>query len=213
MKDSIIGFWKNHWLAVVLVIAAFLLGFFAAYHFWVKPLQTELADAKAEIAWYKDALSEPAGEVGKVEAKTQVQTEIQYVPKEVIRYIDSSGNTVEALEKTDVQMDVGAPTVTMKYNGKEYEMPGISGETSKFEKGKLVGNVSTQTTLDVTDLVNKQAAEKAAAEAKHFAAGAYATNHGVIGSIGYINKNTEIGVITKVTDPTEFWGVGWRRYF
>jgi alkaline phosphatase len=37
-------------------------------------------------------------------------------------------------------------------------MQGIPGEISKFEKGKLTGEVSTTTTIDVTDLVNKEVA-------------------------------------------------------
>ena len=46
----------------------------------------------------------------------------------------------------------------MRYNGKDFQMQGLIGESAKFEAGKLTGEVSTAATIDVTELVNQQVA-------------------------------------------------------
>ena len=208
-------FWEEcksplKWL--LLAAALVLLGFGLCWKLYVSPLRTELAEVRAQLAVYEhDAWPAEKVEVP-VEASTNVAA--AYVPKEQETYIDPvTHQTVTRTEQTDVEMNVGAPTVTMKYNGKSYEMPGISGETSKFEKGKLQSTVNTNATIDLTGVIDEAAKARAEAQQKHFAVGVYGSTEGVLGSVGYINKGTEVDAITKVTDPGGFWGVGVRRWF
>lgn len=139
-----------------------------------------------------------------IQTDTKTVTQIAYVPKETVIYKDAVGNSVVGTEKTDVQLNVQPPNVYVKYNGKDYQMPGVVGETSKFEKGKFVGEVSTSAVLDVTELVEKEVARRK----KHFSFGSYATNKGLAVSAGYINKNTEFKAIAIVPDLEKFYGAG-----
>lgn len=91
--------------------------------------------------------------------ETKTKTEVAYVPKEVVIYRDqASGQEIKTTEKTDVQLNVKPPSVWMRYNGQNFEIQGLPGEKTKFEHGKLIGEISTASTVDVTDLVNKEVA-------------------------------------------------------
>jgi len=110
---------------------------------------------------------------------------------------------------------VGAtrPTVAVKYNGKEYDLPGITGETTKFEHGKIQSEVSTHATLDLTPLIDTAAEQKARAQMKHFSFGAFATSEGAALGLGYENRNYGIDVLMNPVELSKFWGVGFRRRF
>ena len=75
------------------------------------------------------------------EAKINTKTEIVYVPKLV--YADGTK------EKTDVELNSGKPSVTVKVNGKEQAFNLIQGETQKFEDGKVVMNQDSTIKFDI----------------------------------------------------------------
>lgn len=144
-----------------------------------------------------------------IKTETKTRTEIAYVPKETIVYRDAAANEEKsALEKTDVALNVSSPTVYLRYNGKEYDLPGLAGESAKFEKGKLVGEVTTAATLDVTALVDSETRRRMQEQEKNFTVGGYLTNRGFVGSIGIVRGNREFKLLGKVPKFEEFYGAG-----
>lgn len=205
MKEKI-----KQWLVCLFIIAgAFLFGFYAGYRYYVPELKAALDEAKLQNSALHKMLDSEQQKPPRIITETRTKTEIAYVPKETVIYRDSiSEKETSAKEKTDVQLDVRPPSVSMKYNGISYEMSGIAGETTKFEQGKLVGEVSTAATVDVTDLVNREVSYRLAEEEKNITVGGYLTNEGFVGSIGLIRGNQEYKVIGKVPKLREFYGAG-----
>ncbi|SEO98058.1 hypothetical protein [Propionispora vibrioides] len=149
-----------------------------------------------------------------IKTETKTVTQLAYVPKETVIYRDAAtGKETTGLEKTDVELTVSPPSVYMRYNGKEFEMAGIPGETSKFEQGKLTGEVTTATTIDVTDMVDKEVERRMEANRKHISLGGYVTNKGAALSLGLINKDLEYKAIATVPDYQKFFGVGIEKKF
>lgn len=149
-----------------------------------------------------------------IQTETKTVTQVAYVPKETVIYRDTAtGKETTGLEKTDVELTVPPPSVYMRYNGKDFEMSGIPGETSKFEKGKLTGEVTTAATIDVTDMVNKEVDRRMAANRKHISLGGYVTSEGPALSLGLINKDLEFKAIATVPDYKKFFGVGIEKNF
>ena len=172
-------------------------------------LRRELALAKEQIAIYESA-HVCEGEKP-VEVKTEATTSaaVAYVPKEYVTVDDGS----RIYERTDAEISVTPPTVAVQYNGREYDLPGIAGETTKFEHGKIQSEVSTHATLDLTPLIDTAAEQKARAQMKHFSFGAFATSEGAALGLGYENRNYGIDVLMNPVEPSRFWGVGFRRRF
>lgn len=70
------------------------------------------------------------------------QTEIAYVPKSIIheeQVNPATGKTekVETKEKTDVEVGMEKPKITVKLNGQPYSFALLEGETQKFDQGKI----------------------------------------------------------------------------
>lgn len=81
---------------------------------------------------------------------TQTDTQIAYVPKETIKYIDSkTGKEITAKEATDVQADVSQPAVNVKVNGQDYKFSLLQGESQKFQEGKVVLTQTSQIGMDI----------------------------------------------------------------
>lgn len=151
---------RKKWLMVLLAvfIVGVVLGAWAMHTWYVSDLREALAVANQKASSAEQLLYQERQKPPKIETKTETKTEFAYLPKETIIYKDAAGQTVTGKEKTDIDLMVATPTIFMKYNGQSYEMQGISGENSKFEQGKLTGEVSTAATIDVTDLVNHEVA-------------------------------------------------------
>lgn len=212
MKDENID-WQS-WLInfmkyALFALTIFSLGIFAGYKYFVPDLQAELKRAQEQLKFTQHDLLTEQNKPPQINTETKIKTEIAYVPKETIIYRDAqTGEIITGLENTDVQLAVKPPMIYMKYNGKNYEMPGITGETSKFEKGKLVSEVSTAATIDVTDLVNKETMRLVAAQEKDLSLGGYLTNEGLALSLGIVNKDLEYKIIGTVPDFKKFYGAG-----
>jgi hypothetical protein len=150
------SWWKKYIPFLFWFFLGFGLGAWAMHSWYVSDLREALASVKERLNNTEQLLYTERQKPPIVKTETKTVTQMAYVPKETIIYKDSAGQTVAAQEKTDVELKVPAPLIYMKYNGQNYEMKGVSGETSKFEKGKLTGEISSSATIDVTDLVNKE---------------------------------------------------------
>lgn len=80
-----------------------------------------------------------------IEVPVQVkgETEVRYVEK-------------ESPKDSDVNVTQKPSKVTMTYNDKQYEFDTVANETHKFDKGKLVVEQESKTTLDVTPIVKRE---------------------------------------------------------
>ena len=70
------------------------------------------------------------------------QTEIVYVPKAIISAEQANQTTgklemVVSKEKTDVEVRMEKPAVSVKVNGQPYSFALLAGETQKFDQGKI----------------------------------------------------------------------------
>lgn len=151
---------RKKWLALLLAvfIIGLALGAWAMHSWYVSDLREALAAANDKINNTEMLLYEEQQKPPKIDTVEKIITKFAYGEKEDITTTDAAGNKVTSKEKTDVSMNVTDPTVYMSYRGQTYAMPGIAGETTKFEKGKLTGEISTTATIDVTELVNKEIA-------------------------------------------------------
>lgn len=188
-------------VGIAIIVAAY------AGYVYVSHLHDRIASSEKALQAEKD-------KPPKIQTETKTVTQVAYVPKETVIYRDAAtGQETSGLEKTDVQLDVKPPSVYMRYNGKDFEMSGLTGETSKFEKGKLTGEVSTAVTIDVTDMVNKEVDRRMEANRKHISLGGYITNEGPALSLGLINKDLEFKAIATVPDYKKFYGAGLEKKF
>jgi hypothetical protein len=188
-------------VGIAIIVAAY------AGYVYVSHLHDRIANGEKALQAEKD-------KPPKIQTETKTVTQVAYVPKETVIYRDAAtGQETSGLEKTDVQLDVKPPSVYMRYNGKDFEMSGLTGETSKFEKGKLTGEVSTAATIDVTDMVNKEVNRRLEENRKHISLGGYITNEGPALSLGLINKDLEFKVIATVPDYKKFYGAGLEKKF
>ena len=105
--------------------------------------QAAISDTEeAKIALAKEKLKEPE----KVYIKGDTQTEIVYVEK-------------ETPQDPDVQINQEPPSLTVSYNGEVKELPmQTTTESATSEDGTLKVNQSSNVTLDVTDIVNREIA-------------------------------------------------------
>lgn len=105
--------------------------------------QAAISDTEeAKIALAKEKLKEPE----KVYIKGDTQTEIVYVEK-------------ETPQDPDVQINQEPPSLTVSYNGEVQELPmQTKTESATSEDGTLKVNQSSNVTLDVTDIVNREIA-------------------------------------------------------
>ena len=105
--------------------------------------QAAISDTEeAKIALAKEKLKEPE----KVYIKGDTQTEIVYVEK-------------ETPQDPDVQISQEPPSLTVSYNGEVQELPmQTTTESATSEDGTLKVNQSSNVTLDVTDIVNREIA-------------------------------------------------------
>lgn len=113
--------------------------------------------------------------ITKVEYQDRIQTEIAYVPKETIVYKDTSDNTVEEAEKTDVDVKIAKPQLAVKVNGKEFTIDKTDDEKFLFEKNKLQMQQTSKATLDIQVPDNT----------RHWEIGTGYGKGGLVGQIGF----------------------------
>ncbi len=157
--EKLTGSWWKKYIPFLLVFFLGLgLGGWAMHSWYVSDLREALASARERLNNTEQLLYTERQKPPVVKTETKTVTQLAYVPKETIIYKDNAGQSVATQEKTDVELHVPPPMLYMKYNGQNFEMKGITGETTKFEKGKLTGEISSSAIIDVTDLVNKEVA-------------------------------------------------------
>lgn len=125
-------FWK---LAALLL--AFFLGGLCVYTFGPRQENT--------IVQNNTIREKPVYITGSTTAGSK--TEVVYVPKESVTVTNSDGSTSVVREQTDVELNSTQPAVTLKVNGEQMRMSLLTGESKKFEDGKLVLNQSTEANI------------------------------------------------------------------
>lgn len=113
--------------------------------------------------------------ITKIEYQDRVHTEIAYVPKETIVYKDTNGNTIEKLEKTDVDVKIDKPQLAVKVNGKEFTIDKTDDEKFLFEKNKLQMQQTSKATLDI----------QVPDSTRHWEIGTGYSKEGLVGQIGF----------------------------
>ncbi|WP_370843697.1 hypothetical protein [Phascolarctobacterium faecium] len=145
---------KHKIITVVLFVAAFFLGWSARA--WLHICPVAEPEIKTEVKY-----------------KTDTKTEIVYVPK----YIYQDGST----EKTDVDVNVGKQELTVKVNGKDFEIKKADDEKYVFDKYKLQLNQTSRADLNITvPVIDKT---------KHWEIGIGASKEGAVGMIGFPVKD------------------------
>lgn len=141
-------------ITVVLCLAAFFIGWSARA--WLHTCSVAEPEIKTEVKY-----------------KTDTKTEIVYVPK----YIYQDGST----EKTDVDINIGKQELTVKVNGKDFEIQKADDEKYVFDKYKLQLNQTSRADLNITvPVIDKT---------KRWEIGIGTSKDGTVGMIGFPIKN------------------------
>lgn len=165
-------------------------------HTWqVSDLKTEVAVLLEKLKHEKEKLP-----VIKENVVTRTETQIAYVPKETIKYIDAkTGQEVE--EKLDGKFDIGKTEFLYSVNGKLGKFTKTDDEKYVFEKNMMKLNQSSIVKLEVeVPTVDKT---------KRNSLGGWYTNQGAAISVGHApTPNLEIKGIVGVPDPRKLYGAG-----
>ncbi|VBB09654.1 Hypothetical protein LUCI_4952 [Lucifera butyrica] len=141
--------------AVILTVVFILgigTGVWGANKWRISPLQAELATLQAKLAGTQDTLNQAQNQPPViVQGETKTQTQVVYVPKETIKYIDpKTKQEITRQEGTDVQADIQKPAVNVKVNGQDYKFDLLQGETQKFQTGKVVMDQTSSVGVNIT---------------------------------------------------------------
>lgn len=143
---------KYKWI-IISFILGMLTGVFGGYFFG--PLQVE--------RHFTERIIEREVPVVQETVKHTNSTEIVYVPKaETIeeKLDPATGKTTIIVKKetTDVDVQVDKPTVNVKLNGKPYSFSLLTGETQKFEQGKI--SLLQESTIGIEFAVKPQVIDR-----------------------------------------------------
>ncbi|MEG2344170.1 MAG: hypothetical protein RSB52_08420 [Acidaminococcaceae bacterium] len=117
----------------VIVLIAFLLGGLTSWRLF----------PRIEVI-VKDATAVPAVS-GEIDANRE--TTVGYEEKELLPTRNPDGSIAKIKEETDVELNSKPSNVVVKVNGKQQEFKLLTGETQKFEKGKVVLNQTSDVKL------------------------------------------------------------------
>ena len=130
------GFFNEHWKVILhgfLVLVVFADGWVACIHFGKNVV---------EVPVYQ-TIEKRVDIPVTIPVETAGETQIQYVEK-------------TSPSDSDVEINASKPTIQMKYNDSTYKLDTVANETHKFDKGKLKVDTSTNTTIDVTPIVDRE---------------------------------------------------------
>lgn len=127
-----------------------------------------------------------------VEYQDQVQTEIAYVPKEVVTHKDAEGNTTTAIETTDINIKLDKPELAVKVNGKDFVFEKTDDEKFIFDKNKLQLMQSSYADLNIT--------VPTIDETKYWELGIGYSKDGAVGQIGFPIKKHVGGWVVGRSD-------------
>lgn len=123
------------WLLVIIFLAGVFIGFWG--------------EAKLFPTVHKE-ITEKQVPVVTEKVVTKTDTQIQYVPKETVKYIDKkTGQEVSGREATDVQADILPTKVNVKVNGNPYQFGLLQNEQQKFDAGKVLLTQTSQVDFNV----------------------------------------------------------------
>lgn len=162
----------------------------------------QVSDLKAELAVLAERLKHEKEKppVVKENVITKTDTQIAYVPKETIKYIDAKTGR-EVTEALDGQFDIGRTEFIYTVNGKPGKFTKTDDEKYIFEKNMMKLTQSSQVKLEVeVPTIDKT---------RHNSVGGWLTNRGGALSFGHSPiANLEIKGIIGIPDPRKLWGGG-----
>ena len=118
-------------MALLIIGLAFYAGFFVCKHY------------------DKNVVEVPIEVEKRVEVPIEIPLEVK--GDTVVQYVEK-----ETPQDADVEITSPAPVVSVSYNSQKTELEGVSGETQKFDRGKLQVEQKTEATLDVTPIVDRE---------------------------------------------------------
>lgn len=141
LKDSIVSKSKSNLhsirkrdviIVLFIVFISFYLGWIACEKFGANvvevPSEPEVVTEVKEV---------------KVPVSSDTKTQVQYVEK-------------QSSDDADVEIHSDVSKVVVDYNGQQTALDTVSGETQKFDKGKLQVEQQSKVTLDVTPIVTRE---------------------------------------------------------
>ena len=134
--NKALGWAKSHLryiVAAILAIGLFVGGWTACKHYGANTV------VKTEV------------QTVEVEKPVPIQVPVEVKGDTVIKYIEK-----ESPADADVEINNPAPKIAVSYNGEKTELNGLTTENQKFEKGKLQVEQKSETTLDVTPIVDRE---------------------------------------------------------
>ena len=124
---------SSYLMALLLIGLAFYAGFFICKHY-DQNVVTQTVEVEKPIV-------------------KEVKVPVEVKGDTVIRYVEK-----QTPADCDVEITNPAPAITVAYNGEKTELAGVSGESQKFDRGKLQVEQKTEATLDVTPIVDREVA-------------------------------------------------------
>lgn len=130
-------------------------------------------------------------------AVAKTTTYFSYEPKKVVKKTLSNGETIQALEDTDIEVSVAKPELNVKVNDKEVKIHKADNEKYIFDKNKLTMEQGSKVDFSIhVDPIDNT---------KHWGVGIGATGNGEPAALVTIpiNKKKDIdGWIYKDVDKT-----------
>lgn len=133
---------KKHWrvpMIVLLCVGIFFCGWYSCVRHNANVKEIEKPVEVPVVQKVVERVEVPI----KVPVQVKGETEVRYVEK-------------ESPKDSDVNVTQRPSKVTMTYNDKQYEFDTVANEKHKFDKGKLVVEQESKTTLDVTPIVKRE---------------------------------------------------------
>lgn len=124
---------SRYFVALLLVGVSFYMGWLACQKF----------DA--------NVVTQTVTQTVEVEKTIPIEVPVEVRDDTVIRYIEKITPA-----DADVQITNPAPVISVSYNREKTELTGVKNESQKFENGKLVVEQKSETTLDVTPIVDRE---------------------------------------------------------
>lgn len=145
MMGTVKTFVKENWKAIVKValIVAFIFFIYGEYQDWKQNNRSQNTTPVINVNTAGEASKPGETQVVYIQGENTHTKEIVYVPKE-------TDPATGIPEKTDVQFDKRQGKIYVKVNGKEFEVPAVVSENTKFENGKLVVTEQTEMRINLT---------------------------------------------------------------
>lgn len=183
-----VDFLKETIKNIIFAIILFCVGVFVGSNYFPREIETKIIE-KPKIV--------------QGETKTAVDTQIVYVPKDRVVYVDKeTGEQKIEYEKTDLDATIGKQSFSIKLNGKEIDFQKADDERFVFDKNKIALNQTS--TITFAAKVEPTVID----DTKHWGLGVGYGSHNKAGLIMFpINKKSNLDGWVYADDNTKAAGV------